>query len=237
MPYRMLNIQPTMCVGGLFYSMSNITESCTGVLQSFIGALVSWDPDLFRASRQLLARMLIYVYQQCVLEFVDSDRQHMPDETMDGMIAILSLVNVAELSNVLHPDMYQGGVDPAERMFLIHVHKLGRLLFQWLENNYIFKSTATSVSTMGEMWQLYLFHQAGTLQEAKLTMEKAGIPSGILHLTCHTLSAQIKSCLGSQVNEIPESIKSFTWDKGSYQVSRHHKILCEYGKFTCQRLL
>ncbi|KAF8224409.1 hypothetical protein L208DRAFT_1311786, partial [Tricholoma matsutake] len=55
---------------------------------------------------------------------------HLPDlETMDGILAVLLLINMAELANVLHPEMYQEGVDPEEWMFLIHVCKQARHLF------------------------------------------------------------------------------------------------------------
>ncbi|KAF8223972.1 hypothetical protein L208DRAFT_1012698, partial [Tricholoma matsutake] len=145
-PYRILTVKSSIYAGGLFYSISNITESCIGVLQSFIGPSLSHELGLFQSSRLLLAQMLIYVHQQFVLDAImemspsqnsSVSLVHLPDlETMDGILAVLSLINMAELVNVLHTDMYQEGVDPEECMFLIHVHKQARHLLQWLHNHY-----------------------------------------------------------------------------------------------------
>ncbi|KAF8803036.1 hypothetical protein BYT27DRAFT_7005916, partial [Phlegmacium glaucopus] len=137
-PYRVLTVQSTICTGGLFYSMSNITESCIGVLQSFLSSSTPQEPASFKASRLLLSRMLIYIHQQYVLEGITSvlDTDLPKLETMDGVLAVLSLINIAELANVLHPDTYQAGVEPEERMFLMHVRKLGRHILQWLNSHY-----------------------------------------------------------------------------------------------------
>ncbi|KAF8233615.1 hypothetical protein L208DRAFT_1008229, partial [Tricholoma matsutake] len=120
-PYRILTVKSSTYAGRLFYSLSTITESCIGVLQSFVGTSLSCEPGLFQSSRLLLARMLIYLHQQFVLEAITETSPgqcpyislgHLPDlETIDGILAVLSLINLAELANVLHPNTYQGGVD------------------------------------------------------------------------------------------------------------------------------
>jgi hypothetical protein len=229
-------VKSSIYAGGLFYSLSNITESCIGVLQSFVGTSISYEPGLFRSSRLLLARMLIYFHQQFVLEAITETSSsqnsyvslvHLPDlETMDGILAVLSLINMAELANVLHPDTYQEGVDPEERMFLIHVRKQGRHLLHWLNSHYSIEPaphSGTVLSTTRETPPLahsYLVHQVRALQDAKMSMEEAGLQSVIPGLTYQALHVQVVGCLGAPVSGRQECAETFAWDKETYKVSR-----------------
>lgn len=76
-PYRILRpntsclvlaIDSTILSGGLFYRISNIIQSCIGALQSFLIASNSYQPGVFKTSRLLLSRILIYIHQQFVQE-------------------------------------------------------------------------------------------------------------------------------------------------------------------------
>jgi hypothetical protein len=233
-PYRVLAVQHTICAGGVFYSTSNLTESCIGVLQSFVSTS---DKSFFRASRLLLSRILIYIHQQFVLEGFtptspNSGLGHLPDlETMEGVLGVLSLINIAELANVLHPDTYQAGVDPTERMFLIHVRKLGRHLLRWLNSHYSVEPVYTpgalisATQDVPQLWQLYLFHQARALQDVKESMDQAQLTSSIPGLTYQALSVQIAGCLGPHVNQIQERVNTFAWEGGTHQVSRRRTNL------------
>ena len=58
-PYWVLNIESTIISGGLFYSFSNINQSCIGVFQSFLAASNSHQLGVFKTSRLLLSWMLI----------------------------------------------------------------------------------------------------------------------------------------------------------------------------------
>lgn len=180
--------------------------------------------------------MLIYLHQQFVLEAI-AERSptqhppaglgHLPDlEAIDGILAVLSLINMAELANVLHPDTYQGGVDPEERMFLIHVRKQGRQLLHWLNSQYSIEPApraGTASRTANESPHLayaYLVHQVRALQDAKMSMEEAGLQSAIPGLTYQALQVQIVGCLGAPARRLQGGAKSFGWDKGGYTVSR-----------------
>jgi len=248
-PYRVLTVQSSIYAGGLFYNISNITESCIGVMQSFIGASTLHRSGTFQSSRLLLARMLIYLHQQYVLDAITetgpsenshANRVHLPDlETMDGILAVLSLINIAELANVLHPDTYQDGVDPEERMFLIHVRKQGRHLLHWLENHYAIEPTPcagtllSTVSRAPHLANLYLVHQVRALQDAKMSMERAKLQSSIPGLTYQALYSQIRRCLGHQVNEIQGHTETFAWQKGTHQVSqRSRPLLMQFRECT-----
>lgn len=251
-PYRVLAVQSSIYAGGLFYSISNITDSCIGVLQSFLSTSTPRELGLFKTSRLLLARMLIYIHQQFVLDAITETSPsqnlpvnlvHLPDlETMDGILAVLSLINIAELANVLHPDTYQAGVDPEERMFLMHVRMQGRGLLQWLDSHYTLEPAARTgaiVSTTQALplVHLYLIHQACALQEAKMSMEKARIQSSIPGLTYQSLYLQIVRCLGPKATKIPGHFRTFAWDKETHRVSRHNiPLLTQFGTCTFTHL-
>lgn len=179
--------------------------------------------------------MLIYIHQQFVLEGITTsdaitDVGHLPNmDTMEGVLAVLSLINIAELANVLHPDTYQAGVEPEERRFLIHVRKQGRHLLRWMSNGYIVEpalgaSTHTSCE-IPELARLYLLQQADALHVSKMFMEGAGLQSSIPGLTHSELCMQIFGCLGQQLQKLPGRAKTFTWDQGNYRVSRRHRPL------------
>lgn len=252
-PYRVLTVQSSIYVGGLFYSISSITESCIGALQSFISASTPSELGPFKACRLLLARILIYIHQQFVLDGItdtspsqdpDVDLVHLPDlGTMGGILAVLSLINIAELGNVIHPDTYEAGVDPEERMFLMHVRKQGRDLLHWLNNHYALEpaphagSVISTTHGIPHLARSYLIHQARALRDAKMSMEKAGLRSSIPGLTYGALYDQVIGCLGHQVNKIQGRTKTFAWDKETHQVSRRNiPLLTRFSASTFMHL-
>jgi hypothetical protein len=203
----MLTIKSSICTGGLFYSLSNLTESCIGVFRSFLSTSTPHhELSSFKASHLLLSQLLtrIYLHQQYVLENVfegatavlDTD---LPDlETVDGIQGVLSLINMAELANVLHPDTYQAGIDPVEHMFLMHVRKLGRHLLQWLNEHILIEHasytgllTSTVRKTPSALSQLYLLHQVDALLTAIRSMESSGFEPSIQGLTYSALRVQV----------------------------------------------
>ena len=113
-----------------------------------------------------------------------------------------------------------------EHRFLIHMWKQGRHLLRWMSNRYTMKpALGTSTHASCEIPQLahqYLLHQADALHFSKMSMEKAGLQSSIHGLTpWHSaLCMQIFGCLGRQFRELLGCAKTFTWDQGTYQVSR-----------------
>jgi hypothetical protein len=230
-PYRVLSVDSTILSGGLFYSLPNITESCIGVLQTFLAPSNSHQPKIFRTSRLLLSRMLIYIHQQFVMTPI-TDAGHLPNlETMEGLLAVLSLVNIAELGNVLHPDTYHAGVNPEERRFLIHVRKQGRHLLRWMNGQYRLVPAlgSSSMAMISQLANQYLLHQADALQVSKMSMDGAGLRSSIPGLTHSALCLQIFGCIGNKHQELPGCAKTFTWDQGTYQISRGRAELYRVG--------
>lgn len=213
--------------------MLNITESCFGVFQSFLSPSTPHKPASFKASRLLLSRILIYLHQQYVLEGTTSVlNSDLPDlETMDGVLAVLSVINIAELANVLHPDTYQAGVNPEERVFLMHVRKLGRHVLQWLSDNYLIEpapypgNLISTVRKIPPLWRMYLHHQADALQSAMRSMERAGVSPSIPGLTYKALSVQLIQCIGP-FDELLGYAETFAWEAGTHKVARRCTPLC-----------
>jgi hypothetical protein len=220
--------------------MSNITESCIGVFQSFLSISTPQDPASFNASRLLLSRMLIYAHKKYVVEGVTSVlAMDLPDlETMDGVLAVLSLINMAELANVLHPGTYNEGVEPQERIFLIHVRKLGRHLLQWLSDHYLIDPVPYPGNLIPDdrvvppLSKMYLFHQVHALQSGIREMQKAGLSPSISGLTCNSVILQIIGCVGLS-KDLAGYKDSFAWDTGTHKVARRSTpLLSEFGMYT-----
>lgn len=55
---------------------------------------------------------------------------HLPSlKDSNGMMHVISLINLAELANVIEPDMYRpGGVSSQDQKFFIHVRMRARML-------------------------------------------------------------------------------------------------------------
>jgi cytochrome c553 len=183
--------------------------------------------------------MLIYLHKKYVLEGIasvlDTDLPNL--ETMDGVLAVLSLINMAELGNVLHPDTYQAGVEPKERNFLIYVRKLGRHLLQWLGDHYLIEPAAydgNSISTTPDkrpLSKLYLLHQVHALQTGMREMQKAGWSPSISGLTCNSLISQLIGCMGLS-NDLAGYADTFAWETGTHKVARRSTpLLSEFGTY------
>jgi hypothetical protein len=238
--YRAFAIKDSIRAGGLFYSMSHVTESCIGVFHSFLSISTTQELSSFNASHLLLSRMLIYVHKKYVVEGVTSVlAMDLPDlETMDGVLAVLSLINIAELGNVLHPDTYTEGVKPQERMFLIHVRKLGRHLLQWLSDHYLIEPVPYPGNLISQrhvtppLSEIYLLHQVHALQSGMREMQKAGLSPSISGLTCNSLVHQIIGCLGLSKDSAGYA-NTFAWETGTHKVARRSTpLLSEFSMYT-----
>lgn len=138
--------------------------------------------------------------------------------TFEGMIHLLSLTNIAEFANVLHPNTYTKlGVDPQERLRMIYVRRRGRNLVKWLMSQY----QLCRDDGQGSLPRAYLLHQAYALQDAKQFADGEGITPGILGLTQKSLDEQLARCVrGMATREMREHKSSFMWNDWSYSISK-----------------
>jgi hypothetical protein len=152
---------------------------------------------------------------------------HLPDlNSVEGIIAVLSLTNVAEFGNVLHPDTYASGVKPDERMRLIHVRKLARNLVDWLICRYEFRDATGEQTGEKHLATQYLYHHAFGLLSAKSSSDSMKIKSSVPGLTLSSLRRELGGCLGKSWEQLPyTAVKSFTWEDSSLQVSKRAEPL------------
>lgn len=76
MPYRILAVEGTIMIGGHFYNMETVTESCIGILQTFISG-PSQNTAAFSNALLIFGRMVIHLHQQLVIEGVPEDQGEM----------------------------------------------------------------------------------------------------------------------------------------------------------------
>lgn len=134
------------------------------------------------------------------------------------MIHLLSLTNIAEFANVLHPDTYTKlGVDPQERLRMIYVRQRGRNLVKWLVNQYRLHRSDGRNSLPRE----YLLHQAYALQDARQFADGEGIGPCISGLTRKSLDEQLVRCVrGMASREMRECTSSFMPNNWLHSVSK-----------------
>jgi hypothetical protein len=183
--------------------------------------------------------MLIYMHQQYVAEGSTSvSDKDLPDlETMDGVLAVLSLINIAELSNVLHPDTYRAGVEPQDRVFLIHVRKLGRHLLHWLNCHYLIEpapypgNLISTKRTTPPLSKMYLLHQVHALQSGtRNKMKGVSLNSDAGHW-CKAVMTQIIGCMGRS-EEIVGQADTFAWEIGTHKVAKRcPPLLSTFGMY------
>ncbi|KAF8803056.1 hypothetical protein BYT27DRAFT_7110602 [Phlegmacium glaucopus] len=63
-PYRFLTLDHLIIKGGGFYHMSTIMQSCIGAMKSFVYGTSLCDPGHFQASRTMLGRILMHLFQE-----------------------------------------------------------------------------------------------------------------------------------------------------------------------------
>jgi len=137
---------------------------------------------------------------------------------MDGLFSITSLINVAELANVLHPDTYAGGVPPKERMFLIHVRSLGRELKRVMGSKIRLQAEGGEASLSVTSWANgYLHYQASALYNYKRIADSVGITPRPPGFTRCALESGLSKCLGPTI-WIEDDAPTFSWSQDHFQV-------------------
>ncbi|KAF8803057.1 hypothetical protein BYT27DRAFT_7214897 [Phlegmacium glaucopus] len=157
-------------------------------------------------------------------------------ETFEGILSILTLGNYAQLSNCLHPDTYSNdGVDPVERLFLIHVRKKSKKLISYLNSSLEIISPCNEALTLLHLSQSYQLQQAYALEACFKQAVSSGLKSPIAGLTEMSLHAQLKASLGDDFSKNPtpqqDTEPSFYWGELDYRVRRYAQGLpSDYGE-------
>lgn len=113
------------------------------------------------------------------------------------MIHVISLINLAELANVVEPDTYRpGGMSAQDRKFFIHVRLRARTLLAWLSSRFSISVPTRGISfTMDEFAEEYLAYQMITMRTRKQFYDRT--PNGTSHassITVEELDREFNGC-------------------------------------------
>jgi hypothetical protein len=145
MPHAVVTFEASICHGGHFYAMSTIHATVYGIMHTLVGSNILTNAEHTTDSRMLLQQLVSDMHHH----MVESRFQPSPDlptpmsghvpklNTTDGVMDLFSLLNVIELSNILHPLSYAvSSLRLKERLQMIYAHKLARIILRWFWCNY-----------------------------------------------------------------------------------------------------
>jgi hypothetical protein len=134
---------------------------------------------------------------------------HLPDLlTHSGLYSVFSLINIAELSNVLHPDTYGAGVPPQERLFLIHVRMRARMLRAWITARYLITRMTNGKSKRYHADALadgHLVYQTAAMRTRKVTYDTANVIHGVPAFNAQDLDRELDLCSPGLTKDHPTS--------------------------------
>ena len=132
-------------------------------------------------------------------------------------MGLLSLMNIMELANVLHPDTYRSYLSPSQRFLFIRLRMLARQLLYAVNAHYDLEADEAEEFTVYRLSTHYLFNQAQALLYAKKKSDSTGIDSRIPGFTQDALHAQISAYFGF---DIDPDLDTFLWQGPVYRVVR-----------------
>ncbi|TFK62187.1 hypothetical protein BDN72DRAFT_863022 [Pluteus cervinus] len=142
LPHAVITPKAALCTGGHYISKCTLRRTVYGILQCFSTSSVTTNTEHTDTSTFLVGR-ITSVYHELFTTFylsnptrLSSDLQHLPNiQSFDGMIDLLMLLNLCELSNVLHFRTYRANVSalsPLQLDRMIEARRRARLLRNWL---------------------------------------------------------------------------------------------------------
>lgn len=180
--------EASICHGGHHYAMSNMSDALYGLMHTFIAPSLLTNTEHTADSRMLLQRMVSHVYSCTVAEeFEPSAEQPIPTsmhiprfDTSEGVRDFFNLLNAAELDVILNPSSYKTGVLlPRDRVRMVHVRKLSRILLRWFWCKYQIRYMRDGEDRIVEDGEQFYYRALGrqtkSLLQYKITTEKCGI--------------------------------------------------------------
>jgi hypothetical protein len=144
-PHAAVTFEASICHGGHFYAMSTIHTTVYGIMHTLVGSNILMNAEHTMDSRMLLQWLVSYVHHHTVegrfqpsSDLPTPTSGHVPKlNTADGIMDLFSLLNVIELSNILHPLSYAASsLRLKERLQMIYACKLARIILWWFWCNY-----------------------------------------------------------------------------------------------------
>jgi len=128
-------------------------------------------------------------------------------DTFEGVLQVLALSNYSRLSTALHPDAYtEDGIDPIERLFLIHLRKKSKELISYLESWLQISDADSGIVLLSSIETSYALQQAYALKECLTRSLALGLKSPIEGLTLEALNARLAGCFEKSVYENDENL-------------------------------
>jgi hypothetical protein len=203
-PHAVVTFEASICHGGHFYAMSTIRRTVYGIMHTLVGSNVLTNDKHTTDSRMLLRRLVSHVYCHTVENKFQASPDlptpkpgHLPKlNTADGVMDLFSLLNVIELSNILHTLSYTASsLRLKERLQMIHARKLARIILRWFWCNYdiyqVQKGTRKIVKDGQHFYNESLGRQTKALVEYKRVAETCGMASDAEGCTTKTMEAFI----------------------------------------------
>jgi hypothetical protein len=200
--HAVVTFEASICHGGHFYPMSTMRNTMYGIMHTFVGSSVLTNTEHTTDSRMLLQRLVSHVYSHTVEHKFQASPDlptptsaHVPKlNTIDGVLDLFSLLNLIELSNILHPLSYATcGLRLKERMQMIHARKLTRIILRWFWCNYeiyqIQKGTRKIVRDGEHFYNESLGRQTKALVAYKKVAETCGMVSDVEACTAEVMES------------------------------------------------
>jgi hypothetical protein len=131
-PHAVVTFEASICHGSHFYAMSTICTTVYGIMHTLVSSNILMNAKHTTDSHMLLQRLVSYVHHHTVEgRFQPSPdlptpmSGHVPKlNTADSIMDLFSLLNVIELSNILHPLSYAtSSLRLKERLQMIYARK------------------------------------------------------------------------------------------------------------------
>lgn len=165
-PHTVLTTEHAICHGGHFYPTGAIRSSCFAFIHTFLAGCSLTNNSHVSESFLLFSKIMQFYHQSLYTEpgstednFNIAANRHLPNVmTTDGIVDILSLYNLLELGNVLHPHTYTpDGIPSTDRHLLMQARALGRSLVSCLIQRVAWEGADLDLETF--VWK-YLAYQA-----------------------------------------------------------------------------
>ena len=211
-PHAVLTPNAAICHGGHYYATSTIRWTCYGVFIGFVLNSIITNTEHTSAAMLFFRRLTEYwhlVYgcsketQADGMWIVVNDTGfwfvagplpfpvvHVPNVSMfEGLHDLFSLLNILELSNILHFKTYtKTGLTGAEWKEMIRGRLKAREIICWVLQNYLFEGEHSIES----FYWSYLAYQTHALLNGKIFAEKDQIYSANEDFIAHQVQRLIK---------------------------------------------
>jgi hypothetical protein len=203
-PHAVVTFKALICHGSHFCTMSTICATIYRIMHTLVSSNILTNAEHTMDSCMLLWWLVSYVHHHMVKDrFQPSPNLptpmsgHVPKlNTTNSIIDLFSLLNVIELSNILHPLSYTtSSLWLKKRLQIIYAHKLTRIILWWFWCNYdiykIQKGAQQIIKDGQHFYNKSLGHQTKALVAYKKVAKACGMASDEEACTAKAMEAFI----------------------------------------------